>query len=108
MMCFPPDTKLRLFIGNRLAQKPSFLVRYTVASDICFCVFVNGFGMLPFTELRGERDEFADLVEDLKHAGVIGTQRRGLTLYKNSFSGIQLVDWLQTKKGMGKLGNRDF
>ncbi|XP_008401827.1 uncharacterized protein LOC103461279 isoform X2 [Poecilia reticulata] len=51
-------------------------------------------------QLRGERDEFADLVEDLKHAGVIGTQRRGLTLYKNSFSGAQLVDWLQTKEGM--------
>ncbi|XP_007557200.1 uncharacterized protein LOC103141471 isoform X1 [Poecilia formosa] len=53
-------------------------------------------------QLRGERDEFADLVEDLKDAGVIGTQRRGLTLYKNSFSGVQLVDWLQTKEGMDR------
>ncbi|XP_047225605.1 uncharacterized protein zgc:152951 isoform X1 [Girardinichthys multiradiatus] len=53
-------------------------------------------------ELKCERDEFADLVEDLKHAGVIGTQRRGLTVYKKSFSGIQLVDWLQKGKGMDR------
>lgn len=49
-----------------------------------------------------ERDEFADLVEDFKHANVIGSHRRGLTLCKKSFSGDQLVDWLQKEKGMGK------
>jgi len=49
-----------------------------------------------------EKDELADLVEDLKLGNVIGTQRRGLTLYKKSFSCDQLVDWLQREKGMGK------
>ncbi|XP_025759404.1 uncharacterized protein zgc:152951 isoform X3 [Oreochromis niloticus] len=51
-------------------------------------------------EFMCERDELADLVEDLKHASMIGSHRRGLTLYKKSFSGSQLVDWLQTEKGM--------
>lgn len=54
------------------------------------------------TELMCERDEYADLVQDLKHASVIGSHRRGLTVYKKSFSGEQLVDWLQKEKGMGK------
>lgn len=65
-------------------------------------MLVSGFGMLLFTELKCERDELADLVEDLKHSGVIGTQRRGLTVCKKSFSGFQLVDWMQKEKGMGK------
>ncbi|RVE58154.1 hypothetical protein OJAV_G00206280 [Oryzias javanicus] len=52
-------------------------------------------------EFRCERDELADLVEDFKHAGVIGSHRRGLTWYKMSFSGSQLVDWLHKEKGMG-------
>ncbi|XP_029695463.1 uncharacterized protein isoform X2 [Takifugu rubripes] len=47
-----------------------------------------------------ERDELADLVEDLKHGSVIGSHWRSLTLYKKSFSGEQLLDWLQEKKGM--------
>ncbi|XP_035859861.1 uncharacterized protein zgc:152951 isoform X2 [Sander lucioperca] len=51
-------------------------------------------------EYMCERDELADLVEDLKHGTVIGSHRRGLTLYKKSFSGAQLVDWLQKEKGM--------
>lgn len=54
------------------------------------------------TEFMCERDEYADLVQDLKHASVIGSHRRGLTVYKKSFSGEQLVDWLQKEKGMGK------
>lgn len=49
-----------------------------------------------------ERDELADLVEDLKHGSVIGSHRRGLTVYKKSFSGDQLVDWLQKEKGMAR------
>ncbi|XP_034550450.1 uncharacterized protein zgc:152951 isoform X1 [Notolabrus celidotus] len=53
-------------------------------------------------EFQCERDEFADLVEDLKHGSVIGSHRRGLTVYKNSFSGDQLVDWLQREKGMAR------
>ncbi|KAM4558910.1 uncharacterized protein PAE49_013512 [Odontesthes bonariensis] len=53
-------------------------------------------------EFKCERDELADLVEDLKHGGVIGSHRRGLTLYKKSFSGGQLVDWLQKEKGMAR------
>ncbi|XP_058471459.1 uncharacterized protein zgc:152951 isoform X1 [Solea solea] len=47
-----------------------------------------------------EKDELADLVADLKHGSVIGSQRRGLTLYKKSFSGAHLVEWLQKEKGM--------
>ncbi|XP_063355506.1 uncharacterized protein zgc:152951 isoform X1 [Pelmatolapia mariae] len=53
-------------------------------------------------EFMCERDELADLVEDLKHASMIGSHRRGLTLYKKSFSGSQLVDWLQKEKGMAR------
>ncbi|TNN03160.1 hypothetical protein fugu_000189 [Takifugu bimaculatus] len=49
-----------------------------------------------------ERDELADLVEDLKHGSVIGNHWRSLTLYKKSFSGEQLLDWLQEKKGMDR------
>ncbi|XP_061579766.1 uncharacterized protein zgc:152951 isoform X1 [Cololabis saira] len=49
-----------------------------------------------------ERDEMADLVGDLKHGDVIGNHRRGVTLYKKSFSGSQLVDWLQKEKGMAR------
>lgn len=60
---------------------------------------------LALTEFKCERDDdFADLVEDLKHGNVIGSHRRGLTLHKKSFSGDQLVDWLQKEKGMGKQG----
>lgn len=54
------------------------------------------------TEFMCERDELADVVEDLKHGSVIGSHWRSLTLYKKSFSGEQLLDWLQKKKGMGK------
>ncbi|XP_070694317.1 uncharacterized protein [Pempheris klunzingeri] len=51
-------------------------------------------------EFKCERDELADLVEDFKHGSVIANHRRGLTLYKKSFTGDQLVDWLQKEKGM--------
>ncbi|XP_034740891.1 uncharacterized protein zgc:152951 isoform X2 [Etheostoma cragini] len=51
-------------------------------------------------EFMCERDELADVVEDLKHGTVIGSHWRGLTLYKKSFPGDQLVDWLQKEKGM--------
>lgn len=70
------------------------------------CVFLSvnlEFGIfLPSKDFQCERDEFADLVEDLKHGSVIGCQRKGLTLYQKSFSGNQLVEWLQKEKGMGK------
>lgn len=46
------------------------------------CVFVHGFGISQSSEFNLERDELADLVEDLKHSGVIGSRRRGLTLYR--------------------------
>ncbi|KAF0026281.1 hypothetical protein F2P81_021018 [Scophthalmus maximus] len=49
-----------------------------------------------------ERDELANLVEDLKHGDVIGSQRKGLSVHKKSFSGTQLVDWLQREKGMAR------
>ncbi|KAA8588282.1 hypothetical protein FQN60_001476 [Etheostoma spectabile] len=51
-------------------------------------------------EFMCERDELADVIKDLKHGTVIGSHWRGLTLYKKSFSGDQLVDWLQKEKGM--------
>ncbi|XP_008327060.1 uncharacterized protein LOC103392260 [Cynoglossus semilaevis] len=53
-------------------------------------------------EFMCERDELADLVQDLKDGNVIGCQRKGLVLYKKSFSGSQLVEWLQKEKGMAK------
>ncbi|XP_018557168.1 uncharacterized protein zgc:152951 isoform X1 [Lates calcarifer] len=53
-------------------------------------------------EFTCERDELADLVEDFKHGSVIGNHRKGLTLYKKSFSGDQLVDWLQKEKDMAR------
>ncbi|XP_047457127.1 uncharacterized protein zgc:152951 [Mugil cephalus] len=49
-----------------------------------------------------ERDELAELVEDLKHGSVIGSHRKGLTSYKKCFSGSQLVEWLQKQKGMAR------
>ncbi|XP_051814581.1 uncharacterized protein zgc:152951 isoform X2 [Acanthochromis polyacanthus] len=51
-------------------------------------------------EFMCEKDELADLVEDLKHGSVIGCHRKGLTLHKKSFTGNELVDWLQKDKGM--------
>ncbi|XP_062390649.1 uncharacterized protein zgc:152951 isoform X3 [Sardina pilchardus] len=51
-------------------------------------------------EFMCERDAFADLVEEFKSSGVIGSHRKGLRVCKNSFTGTQLVDWLQTEKGM--------
>ncbi|XP_071763354.1 uncharacterized protein LOC139918001 [Centroberyx gerrardi] len=51
-------------------------------------------------EFMCERDELAGLVEDLKQGSVIACHRRGLSLYKKSFSGAQLVGWLQKEKGM--------
>lgn len=49
-----------------------------------------------------ERDQLADLVEDLKQGSVIGSHRKGLTVYKKSFSGDELVNWLQKEKGMAR------
>ncbi|XP_054642972.1 uncharacterized protein zgc:152951 [Dunckerocampus dactyliophorus] len=53
-------------------------------------------------EFECEKDELADVVGDLKDGNVIGTNRRGLTLYKKSFSHDQLLTWLQKEKGMAK------
>ncbi|KAG7261483.1 hypothetical protein CRUP_004068 [Coryphaenoides rupestris] len=52
-------------------------------------------------ELKCERDELASLVEDFKRSNVIGSHRVGLSLIRKSFSERQLIDWLQTEKGMG-------
>lgn len=65
------------------------------------CIFV-AWHIPALTEFMCERDELADVIEDLKHGSVIGSHWRSLTLYKKSFSGEQLLDWLQEKKGMGK------
>lgn len=65
---------------------------------MCLCPGVP----LLLTGFACESDELAGLVESLKHANVIGSHRRGLSVYKKSFSGGQLVEWLQKEKGMGK------
>uniref|UniRef100_A0A3Q0QUU1 Zgc:152951 n=1 Tax=Amphilophus citrinellus TaxID=61819 RepID=A0A3Q0QUU1_AMPCI len=49
-------------------------------------------------EFMCERDELADLVENL----MIGTHWRGLTLHQKSFLSSQLVGWLQKEKGMAR------
>ncbi|XP_061697698.1 uncharacterized protein zgc:152951 isoform X2 [Syngnathoides biaculeatus] len=51
-------------------------------------------------KLECEKDGLADLVGELKDSNLIGTQRKGLFLYKKSFSKDQLLAWLQTNKGM--------
>lgn len=70
---------------------------------MCVSVFVSVSWRIPtLAEFECERDELADVVDDLKRASVIGCNRRGLSTYKQSFSGTQLVGWLQKEKGMGK------
>lgn len=66
------------------------------------CLYILAWRIPAFTAFSCERDELADVVDDLKHGSVIGSHRRGLSLYKKTFSGDQLVDWLQKEKGMGK------
>lgn len=53
-------------------------------------------------EFECERDAFADVVVELKRSGVIGCQRKGLSFHKNSFSGAQLIGWLQKGRGMAE------
>lgn len=88
------------------SQMQNYIV-YQILSYMCEHDYISVFihvwpGNSTRVEFTCERDELADLVEDLKHASMIGSHRRGLTLYKKSFSGSQLVDWLQKEKGMGK------
>lgn len=47
-----------------------------------------------------ERDVLADVVDGLKQSNVIGCQRKGLSLFKNSFSGSQLIGWLRKERDM--------
>ncbi|XP_051564484.1 uncharacterized protein LOC127447042 isoform X3 [Myxocyprinus asiaticus] len=51
-------------------------------------------------EFKCERDAYADMIEELKRSGVIGSHRRGLRVYRNSFTGTELVDWLCKEKGV--------
>eukprot|EP00063_Salmo_salar_P054603 XP_014029438.1 PREDICTED: glutaredoxin-1 isoform X1 [Salmo salar] len=51
-------------------------------------------------EFKCERDALANVVEDLKRSDVIGFQWRGLSMCRNSFTGAQLVGWLQKDRGM--------
>ncbi|XP_056145246.1 uncharacterized protein zgc:152951 [Lampris incognitus] len=53
-------------------------------------------------EFTCERDELANLVEELKQSNVIDSHRRGLKLFKKSFSAAQLVGWLHTEKRMAR------
>ncbi|XP_030642057.1 uncharacterized protein zgc:152951 [Chanos chanos] len=51
-------------------------------------------------EFKCERDAFADIVEEFKSSGQIGTHWRGLKVYRNSFTGEQLLNWLVKEKGV--------
>lgn len=83
---------LWLFIWNWTSKLPIFWLY--VGLNICrVCAW-----LWDITIRRVEVREMSWL----KHGGVIGSHRRGRTLYKKSFSGSQLVDWLQKEKGMGK------
>ncbi|XP_035250466.1 uncharacterized protein zgc:152951 isoform X2 [Anguilla anguilla] len=53
-------------------------------------------------ENKCERDDFADMVAEFKECGVIGNHRKGLKMYKNSFTGVQLLDWLEREKGLDR------
>lgn len=55
-----------------------------------------------FSGFECEKDELAELVEKLKHAGVASSHRKGLTVHKKSFSGAELLEWLQSQKGLGE------
>ncbi|KAJ8399622.1 hypothetical protein AAFF_G00410330 [Aldrovandia affinis] len=53
-------------------------------------------------EIKCERDEFADMVAEFKQCGVIGSHMKGLRVCRNSFAGVQLVDWLEREKGLDR------
>ncbi|XP_063070524.1 uncharacterized protein zgc:152951 isoform X1 [Engraulis encrasicolus] len=61
---------------------------------------VQGLGSTESEEFVCERDAFADLVEEFKGSGVIRSHRKGVRVFRNSFAGTELVDWLQREKGM--------
>lgn len=67
---------------------------HTLNDCQAFCAFS--------AEFKCERDALANVVEDLKRSDVIGFQWRGLSMCRNSFTGAQLVGWLQKDRGMGK------
>ncbi|XP_062313025.1 uncharacterized protein zgc:152951 isoform X1 [Osmerus eperlanus] len=58
-------------------------------------------------EFECEKDPLANMVVELKRSDVIGSQRKGLSLYKNSFSGAQLIGWLQKERGMATAEARE-
>ncbi|KAJ8253154.1 hypothetical protein GJAV_G00209720 [Gymnothorax javanicus] len=53
-------------------------------------------------EINCERDDFVDMMAEFKHSGVIKNYWRGLKVYKNSFTGQQLLDWLMKEKGLDR------
>ncbi|KAG9349522.1 hypothetical protein JZ751_027967 [Albula glossodonta] len=53
-------------------------------------------------EFKCERDDWADMVEEFKQCGVIGSHRKGLRVFRNSFTGAQLVNWLEKEKGLDR------
>ncbi|XP_036397051.1 uncharacterized protein zgc:152951 [Megalops cyprinoides] len=61
-----------------------------------------------YGEFKCERDEFADVVEEFKHCGVIGSHRKGLRVCRNCFTGVQLVDWLEREKGLDRSKAREM
>ena len=55
-----------------------------------------------------EPDEYALLVQDVKKSGIIKNNRRGLSSYKNTFSGADFVTWYMKAKGKGIYFCTDF
>lgn len=73
-----------------------------VCVPVCVCLAASPLVLLLLAGFECEKDELAELVENLKHAGVASSHRKGLTVHKKSFSGAQLLEWLQSQKGMGE------
>ncbi len=49
-----------------------------------------------------EPDEYSSLVTEVKKSGIIKNHRKGLSSYKNSFSGKDFVDWYMKEKEKGE------
>uniref|UniRef100_H3AL83 Zgc:152951 n=1 Tax=Latimeria chalumnae TaxID=7897 RepID=H3AL83_LATCH len=55
-----------------------------------------------FTDVKGERDNFAELILEFKSSGIIKSHGSFLKVHKLTFSGSELIEWLVDKKGFEK------
>ncbi|XP_071960579.1 uncharacterized protein [Antedon mediterranea] len=53
-------------------------------------------------DLTCERDEYAQLVYELRLSGLITDRRKGLHTYKHTFVGKEFVDWVVKTKGVDR------